>query len=252
LLRQRRRLGAMLASLDADGWAAPSRCEGWSAQDVVAHLVTTNQFWALSIGAGLAGEPTRFLATFDPVASPAKMVERVRHLAPAEVLDQYLTSVDEMATVVTDLDQAGWAKIGEAPPGHVALRAVALHALWDAWVHERDIALPLGIAPEIEADEIGGCLRYGAALGPAFSRTAGDTRTGQLAVRTTAPDLAFVVDVGDVVVVTDGTATAGTPTLSGDAVTVLEGLSFRVPLEHHLGVDDAWLVAGLDEVFDRV
>jgi uncharacterized protein (TIGR03083 family) len=48
LLRQRRRLAALLGSLDDQQWATTSRCEQWSVQDVVAHLVSTNQFWAFS------------------------------------------------------------------------------------------------------------------------------------------------------------------------------------------------------------
>ena len=40
VMRQRRRLEATLTGLDADAWSAPSRCDGWSVQDVVAHLVS--------------------------------------------------------------------------------------------------------------------------------------------------------------------------------------------------------------------
>ena len=252
LLRQRRRLGATLSALGEADWAAPSRCERWSTQDVVSHLVTTNTFWAISIGRGLAGEPTRYLATFDPVASPAAMVDGVRHLDPATVLDQYLSSVDDLAAVASDLDASAWAKLGEAPPGHIALRDVALHALWDAWVHERDIALPLGLEHDVEADEVLGCLRYAAALGPAFSRSAGSRREGRLAVRAADPDLEFVVEIDATVVVRDGPAPDGTPSIEGDAVTLLEGLSFRIPLANDLGRDDAWLLGGLDDVFDRL
>ncbi|MGH9134102.1 MAG: hypothetical protein ACRDZZ_09210, partial [Ilumatobacteraceae bacterium] len=39
---------------------------------------------------------------------------------------------------------------------------------WDAWIHERDIVLPLGRTPVEEVDEITACLTYGASLrGPA-------------------------------------------------------------------------------------
>src|SRR4051812_29978797 len=74
MVRQRERLAAILAGLDDEQWATPSRCAGWSVQDVVSHLVTTNQFWTISILSGLKGEPTQYLATFDPVATPAQMV----------------------------------------------------------------------------------------------------------------------------------------------------------------------------------
>ena len=73
-----RRLATRLDDLDDDQWAAGSRCQGWTVQDVVAHLTTTNQFWALSITSARAGEPTRFLDGFDPVAVPAELVDDAR------------------------------------------------------------------------------------------------------------------------------------------------------------------------------
>jgi uncharacterized protein (TIGR03083 family) len=251
LLRQRRRLADTLAKLDAEQWAAPTRCEGWSVQDVIAHLNTTNQFFAISISAGLAGEPTRFLATFDPVASPAEMVAKARSQTTAEVLDAFVTSTDGLARAVAGLDEVGWATLGEAPPGHVSLRAVALHALWDAWIHERDVLLPLGLPIVEEADEISDSLRYAAALGPAFATTLGSTRCGAIGVDVTGPDDRFTVEVGDVVVVRDGDAPAGAPTLTGSAVDLLEALSFRAPLPCSLAAEDHWLLGGLGQIFDR-
>src|SRR4051794_31151292 len=86
LIRQRRRLAETLAGLSDEQWATGSRCEGWSVQDVVAHLLGTNQFWAASMASALGGRPTRFLATFDPVKTPAAMVEPMRKMSPADVL----------------------------------------------------------------------------------------------------------------------------------------------------------------------
>ena len=40
------------------------------------------------------------------------------------------------------------------------------------------------------------------------------------------------------------------PCLAGDAVTLVEGLSFRGPLDHALADEDRWLLGGLAEVFD--
>ena len=42
---------------------------------------------------------------------------------------------------VDGLDDAGWATVAEAPAGLIPVRLLALHALWDCWVHERDIVL---------------------------------------------------------------------------------------------------------------
>ena len=257
LLRQRSRLAALLAGLDDHQWAAPSRCQGWSVQDVAAHLTTTNQFWALSITSARAGEPTRFLDGFDPVAVPAQLVDDARSWSSAETLERFRRSNQAMADALADLDEAGWTLLAEAPPGHLALRLVALHALWDAWIHERDIVLPLGLAPAEEPDEIAGSLAYVAALGPAFLALAGSTRAATLDVQAADPDLRVLVEVGPTVVLHDGssgsTGSSGatTVTLAGPAVELVEALSFRVPLTATLDPADRWVLGDLGQVFDQ-
>ncbi len=250
LLRQRRRLASLLGGLDDEQWATASRCEGWSVQDVVVHLVSTNQFWAFSIGAALAGEPTRVLATFDPVASPAELVDAGRSQPTADVLARFVETNESLADAVAELGDDGWSMLGEAPPGHVPLRAVALHALWDSWIHERDIVLPLGCIPVEENDEIAGCLVYGAALGPALSVAGGASRQGAIAVVATNPDFRFVVEVGESVIVRAGDAPADALRLTGPAVELIEALSCRGPLPCPVADDEQWLISGLAEVFD--
>jgi len=251
LLRQRRRLASLLAGLDAEQWAAGTRCEGWSVQDVVSHLVTTNQFWAFSIASALGGEPTRFLAAFDPVVSTVELVEAVRSQTPAEVRDRFVETNEAIADAIAELDDDGWSTLGEAPPGHVPLRALALHALWDSWIHERDIVLPLGLTPVEAPDEVAGCLLYGAALSPAFGVAAGTTRHGMIAVEATDPDIRFVVEVGASVVVRAGDTTSDALCLHGPAVELVEALCFRVPLPCPVPDHQQWLLSGLAEVFDR-
>ncbi len=251
LLRQRRRLASLLATLEPEQWAATSRCEGWSVQDVAAHLVSTNQFWAVSIGAALGGAPTRLLATFDPVATPPELVEAVRSQSPAEVLDGFVATTEALADVIAGVDAAGWSRTGEAPPGHLTLRCVAWHAAWDSWIHERDIALPLGLPPVEEPDEVTGCLAYAAALSPAFAVAAGSAREGTIAVEATNPDTRFVVEVGGSVVVRGGETDADALHLSGAAVELLEGLSFRQALPCPVDERHRWLLSGLATVFDR-
>jgi uncharacterized protein (TIGR03083 family) len=251
LLRQRRRLAELLAGLDADEWQVASRCEGWSVKDVITHLVSTNQFWAMSITAGLSGTPTRFLATFDPVASPAELVDNARSASTADVLTRFIDSTESMAAALDGLDDAGWACIGEAPPGHVPLRALALHALWDAWIHERDIAVPLGRAQVEEPDEVRASLLYAAALSPTFHASMGSSRSGAIAITASDPAARFVVEAGETVVVRDGDGPDDALRLDGAAIDLLEALSFRAPLGRDVPAEQAWLLDGLATVFDR-
>ncbi|HKY13375.1 MAG TPA: maleylpyruvate isomerase family mycothiol-dependent enzyme [Microthrixaceae bacterium] len=249
LLRQRARLAGFLADLDDEQWSVPTRCEGWSVQDVVAHLVTTNQFWAFSIDAGLRGEPTRFLATFDPVASPAEMVEAVRSATPEETLSGFVETNAALAAAIGRIDGA-WSTIAEAPPGHLEVGLVVQHALWDSWVHERDVVLPLGMTPTIEHDEVVASLHYAAALGPAFLVSRRSERRGSVEVCVSAPDLRVVVDLGPQVVLHDGPAPDDAVRITGDAVEVLEAMSFRGPFPTPLAEDERWVIAGLAQAFD--
>jgi len=251
LVRQRRRLASLLGELDDEQWASASRCEGWSVQDVIAHVISVNQFWAFSIGAALGGEPTRFLTSFDPVTTTVELVDAVRSQSTSETLDRFVETNDAIADAIADLDDDGWSTLAEAPPGHIPLRAVALHALWDAWIHERDIVLPLGMTPVEEPDEIAGCLGYVAALSPAFAVAAGSTRRGAIAVDATDPDVRFVVDVGESVVVRSGKAPAAALHVTGPAVELVEALSFRGSLPCPVADEHRWLLSGLAGVFEQ-
>ncbi|QYG91525.1 maleylpyruvate isomerase family protein [Iamia sp. SCSIO 61187] len=252
LVQQRRRLADRLDGLSADQWAAPSRCDAWAVRDVVAHLVDVDRFWTFSIGAGRAGEPSRFLATFDPVTSPPQLVAAHADTPDAELLAAYRDGIDGLARSLDGLDAGGWDTLAEAPPGHIPLRALALHALWDGWVHERDIVLPLGLDPVEDDDEVRAALLYAAALGPAFMACGGSERAGTLVVEAQAPAARVVVDVGPVVTASlDGEVPADAVVLRGPAVELVEGLSLRAPLPCSVDDDDRWLLGTLDVVFEQ-
>src|SRR5688572_21209947 len=108
IVQQRQRLEGLLGELGEDEWRHPSRCEAWTVQDVITHLISTNHFWVLSITQALAGEPTRFLAAFDPVASPAQLVDQTQGTPWEDTLAAYRTSNAELMAVVEALDEDGW------------------------------------------------------------------------------------------------------------------------------------------------
>lgn len=251
LSRQRKRLETLLRVLTEDEWKHTSRCAEWTVQDVVAHLTTTNTFWVASIQAGVAGEPTRYLGAFDPVASPAQLVDQARGMDAAATLEQFAASCAALAEVVDTLGDADWNSVAEAPPGHLPISLVADHALWDAWVHERDIVVPLGRSPVEDSDEVLTCLRYAAALGRAFEVTGGAAEHDAVVLDVTKPDARIVIDVdAGVVRIHDGAAPAGAATCRGDAVEILEMLSMRdagVPIPDPIRS----LSAGLAVVFDQ-
>jgi uncharacterized protein (TIGR03083 family) len=250
--RQRLRLAAMLAGLTDEQWGQPSRCEGWTARDVVAHLASVNAFWHASVVAGLEGAPTHMLATFDPAATPPQLVDSMKALSPSEVLDQFASTNDAFLDTLAALTADQWSTVAEAPPGHVPIRLLAQHALWDGWVHERDIAIPVGITPSVEPDEVTSCLQYAAAISPVFGIGFGRSSIGGLAVEATDPTVRFVLDVGDCVSLRTDPAGSDVPCLRGDAVELIEGLSLRAPMPASTPREWSEALKGLETAFDAV
>lgn len=251
ILQQRARFAEVLHSLTDDEWRHPSRCDGWTVQDVITHLTSANHFWAISIQSGAAGQPTQFLAAFDPVASPQQMVAQEQGTPVAATLEAFETSCDALAAAVDDLSPEDWEALAEAPTGHVPIRLVADHALWDSWVHERDVVLPLGRTPVVEEDEVLAALRYCAALGRAFEVTAGQAEPSAVLIEATDPATWFVVEVRDGTVrVHNGPVPAGSPSCSASAAALIDMLSLRdagVPVPEPV----RQLTAGLATVFDQ-
>jgi uncharacterized protein (TIGR03083 family) len=248
--RQRQRFEQLLSRLDDEQWNAPSRCDGWRVRDVAAHLVTVNQFWTLSARAGLEGTPTRFLENFDPAAVPRAMVAAMDELSAQEIFEHFTTSNHEFIDVMTSLQGDDWTRLGESPVGHVPMWSLAHHALWDAWIHERDVALPLQLEQPREDDEIAACLHYVAVLGPALLTAAQTARAGTYSVAAHDPDVRFVIDLADAIRVRDGEPAADAPCLSGDAVALVEALSIRAPLPSNTPPEWRELASALATIFD--
>jgi hypothetical protein len=184
------------------------------------------------------------LARFDPVSVPAAMVAEVRGATPSESLDRFAASNARLGELLTSMSDADLRKPAEAPPGHLAIDAVCAHALWDGWVHERDILEPLGGQQVEDADEMWMALAYVAALGPACYLNASEVRSGVLAVRAHEPTLDFVVDVNTEAVARPAADCEPTATIEGTGTELIESLSGRRPAPT-LGPDERWLVDGL-------
>ncbi len=259
LARQRRRLEQQLAALSEHDWEVPSRCDAWTIKDVVAHLASVNRFWTASANAGLAGTPTRLLGGFDPAATPSLMVDSMGPVTPAEVLEMFVSTNDALLAAVAELDDQQWMVLAESPVGHVPLRLVMQHALWDSWVHERDISLPLGLPAAAEPDELRSCLQYSAAVSPALALASGHGPQGTFAVRATDLRASYLLKVDSWVMITEDssvgaadTSDAAVPCLSGDAVELVEALSMRGPLPASAPHEWHQLLGGLAAAFDAV
>ncbi len=251
VVRQRRRSVEALRSLREAEWSTPSRCDGWTAKDVVAHLTSTNGFWTLSLLGGLADEPTRVLASFDPKATPAQLAASVADVSVADTFAGFEQSTEALCSVIetVSVDQLG--VMAEAPPGHVAIDAVLHHALWDSWIHERDIFVPMGHEVVVEADEVACSLRYALGLSPSFAAAQDPDAVGVVAAVASDPAVSYVARIGGTVTVDESAPPADALTIRGPAVELTEYLSVRRPYDGEIPDDQAWMLRGLADVFEE-
>lgn len=251
IIRQYRRFAAMLAGFDDAAWSASSRCDGWSTRDVAAHLLSVNRFWKASVVAGLSGQPSTILKGFDPAKTPPAIVDTMAGLSNRDILEQFQSASQGLLDVLAGLAPNDWSALAESPAGHVPIRFIVHHALWDSWVHERDVAVPLDLAVPDEDDEVTICLRYAAAIGPVLGLSASNSTPGRFAVEATGPTVRFVVSV-DVETVSVYTADSddSLPTLRGSAVHLTEALSLRTPPPLTMPHEWTQLLDGLRTAFD--
>ena len=117
--------------IPAEAWDAPSPCEGWSARDVVRHLVDSSAMFAGRLGADVSAFPS---VDDDPVR--AFTAARDAILGPLEK--------PELATKPT-----------ETPMGEMTLeQLVSMFGIPDVVVHTWDVAQATGIDDTLDAEEV--------------------------------------------------------------------------------------------------
>ncbi|MGH7747203.1 MAG: maleylpyruvate isomerase family mycothiol-dependent enzyme, partial [Candidatus Dormibacteria bacterium] len=152
--RHRARLFDSLERLTPAEWRASSRCEDWSVADVVGHLR-----WGTESGLELLrrvdqGCGERVFDGFDPRTTPEAGLEPLRGHDPAENLAALRAGTATLLAAARDLAVRGVEEEADTPLGWVPWPLAVNHLLWDSWLHERDILVPLGGATGPDPGEV--------------------------------------------------------------------------------------------------
>ena len=138
------RLRDFLSGLDAKTWASDSTCEGWTIEDVVAHLAGNAGGWASNITRAVAGdagppEGQAFLPPGERASHPTGPEARAsRRESGSQILDAFIAGHDRLGKVLLDLgdedlDKPCFHRRGALPVrGYlgIQLQELALHG-WD-------------------------------------------------------------------------------------------------------------------------
>ncbi|WP_433287096.1 maleylpyruvate isomerase family mycothiol-dependent enzyme [Pseudonocardia sp. CA-142604] len=225
LYAQRSRFIATLRSFGPSEWAAPSRCSLWSVHDVVRHLADAAEF---NIGRLIRGSLDRFTryGPFDSRTTPAKWLADTAGQEPQETLEVLARRSDEeytgFARRIEGNDQTLIPGV-TGRPNHWSVRS--LHTYWDAWLHERDIAIPFGVDTRSSDDELRLMAAYALQLATAFG---GEHLRASLSLRG-GPDVAYHIN-GDPDDISVAAGTSRPPdVVEGDLGAVLDSLAGRGP-----------------------
>lgn len=148
--------GRLIDSLTPEQWQVQSLCPAWTAQGVVQHVTT--------IEAGLLGWRP---GGENPFAAMAAVGAEIAALSPGELVARYHATVQARMAELRgmgddEFDAPSFTPVGQSTYG----RFMAIR-VFDTWVHERDIRVPLGIdgddsgpAAETSLDEVQGSIGY--------------------------------------------------------------------------------------------
>lgn len=126
-----RPLSAVVEAVPPDSWNAPSPCEGWTAHDVLRHMVQTQRDMLDAQGVDLGDAP-------DLVADPARAW---RHHT-----DRVLDVLADEAVVRREYD-------GFFGPTTVGMTLERFY-VWDMYVHRWDLARAAGLPAELTDAEL--------------------------------------------------------------------------------------------------
>jgi uncharacterized protein (TIGR03086 family) len=137
---------ATTVEVPAARWAAPSPCEGWTARDVVRHMVENHAIFERFVGRDLGDLPS---ADDDPAAAFAA----ARHVVSGHLHDP------EAAAAAFEGEVFGRMTFAEAIDRFVS---------FDLLIHRWDLAQAAGVPATLPADEVARAFETAAQFGDAL------------------------------------------------------------------------------------
>jgi uncharacterized protein (TIGR03083 family) len=222
---QRARFVAALRELDPQDWAAPTRCADWTVHEVVRHLGDST---AVAVG---TGDRTIDLAGgFDPRVTPRQWLAASAGESPAATLGRLTVTSASLLNLARARLAHGRRFDVALPYGPMDWTVLLLHALWDSWIHERDVLLALGAEHPANDDATGYAAAYGVFIAAAVASMFGEQVREQLTLGGDGGGV-FDLDCRDAVTLTVNRAeAAGRP-----AAEVTDALAGRAPADVVLG-----------------
>jgi hypothetical protein len=149
MAEQRHRFAAVLHGFGSDDWACKTRCEVWSAHDVIRHLCDE----AAIGGIGPDDHAIDMAAGFDPRVTPRERLIASAGESPDATLRRLSETTEELLALYRTRIARDRTFDVHLPYGTMDWTVLMLHNLWDWWLHERDVLLVRGSENFIDDDD---------------------------------------------------------------------------------------------------
>jgi uncharacterized protein (TIGR03083 family) len=130
-------LDDLLDRLQTDRWATPSLCPDWTVRGVVEHLGAVEHM--------LLGKPPGSMAEALPFHEVGEWLEAVRSLTEAELLERYREVIAGRREALAAMSDRDFDLPCMTPVGPGTYGRFMDVRVFDFWVHEQDIRVPLGL-----------------------------------------------------------------------------------------------------------
>lgn len=148
--------GTLVDTLTLDQWGVQSLCPDWTAHGVVVHVTAIE---SALLGWRPGGE--------HPFAALPGIAAELGDLGPRDLAARFHHVVAERLREIEDMTDAEFEAPSITPVGHGTYARFMAIRVFDIWVHERDIRVPLGRdgddagpAAEMALDEVQGSIGY--------------------------------------------------------------------------------------------
>ena len=151
--------GSLASRLTVGEWAAQSLCPDWTVQGVFAHLTAIEEVLLGWWPTGASDPP--------PFAAIPGIHAELSGAPTATVIDRFDAVVDRRRAELATIDDGGFATPCMTPVGPATYGRFMAIRVFDCWIHERDVRVPLGLSgddggpsAEMALDEVRGSLGY--------------------------------------------------------------------------------------------
>ncbi len=145
-----RRLLDTWQGFDPAHWENRSRNKEWTVHHTVRHVADAMERGATAVN----GEPTSGVEGFDPRSTPDAWLAASDGESPEATIERFAAASTLFRSGISERFASGDDAHDRTVFGTAHWTVNVAHVLWDSWLHERDVLLPLGRpAPSTEGEE---------------------------------------------------------------------------------------------------